>query len=87
MFYILKYIKTSPSAQKREKSVSLARLFLPNGPLGLALVKSQRLAKATHIVFNIFHEIVPQYLNHNCLRVSDELYRKESTLAILCGIN
>ena len=31
--YIL-YIFTSPSAQDREKSVSLGRLFLPDRPLG-----------------------------------------------------
>ena len=31
--YIL-YIFTSPSAQDREKSASLGRLFLPNRPLG-----------------------------------------------------
>ena len=35
--YIL-YIFTSPSAQDREKSASLGRLFLPNRPLGSLLV-------------------------------------------------
>ena len=36
--YIL-YIFTSPSAQDREKSASLGRLFLPNRPLGCPLDK------------------------------------------------
>ena len=38
--YIL-YIFTSPSAQDREKSASLGRLFLPNGPLGWPLVPAR----------------------------------------------
>ena len=35
--YVL-YIFTSPSAQNREKSASLGRLFLPDRPLGWALI-------------------------------------------------
>ena len=33
-FWISLYIFTSPSAQDREKSASLGRIFLPNRPLG-----------------------------------------------------